>query len=82
MQVFAKAIAKYYLQRITERIQWLAMNVSDLMAHYRVKTQMDLAKKVGVSQPWISRWARNGIPWAWQCQMQVATRGKLKAVKK
>ena len=58
-----------------------AMNVADLMAHYRVKTQMDLAKKVGVSQPWISRWARNGIPWAWQCRLQVESRGRLKAEK-
>jgi hypothetical protein len=59
-----------------------AMNVADLMAHYRVKTQMDLAKKVGFLSRGFRAGRGMGIPWAWQCQMQVATRGKLKAVKK
>ena len=57
------------------------MNVDDLMAHYRAKTQMDLAKKVGISQPLISRWVRDGIPWRWQCRLQVESRGRLKAEK-
>jgi len=58
-----------------------AMNVDDLMAHYRARTQMDLARKVGISQPLISRWVRDGIPWRWQCRLQVESRGRLKATK-
>jgi len=58
-----------------------AMNVNDLMAHYRVTTQLDLARKVGISQPLISKWARDGIPWIWQCRLQVESRGRLKAAK-
>jgi hypothetical protein len=29
----------------------------------------------------MSQWRTKGVPWQWQCQLQVETRGKLKAVR-
>lgn len=58
-----------------------AMRYADIAAHYRVKRQVDLARKLGTVQSVMSQWRTKGVPWQWQCQLQVETRGKLKAVR-
>jgi hypothetical protein len=54
------------------------MTPDEFIAHYR--TQVEAAEAIGMSQPSISAWLRDGyIPWLRQLQIEKITRGKLRA---
>ena len=54
------------------------MTPKELITHF--KTQARAAEKIGRSQPTIARWFKDGIiPQAMQCEIQLRTRGRLKA---
>ena len=53
------------------------MTYDDILRVY--KTQQKAAEALGISQPTISGWKRNGIPELRQFQIQAITRGRLKA---
>jgi len=53
------------------------MTYDDILRVY--KTQQKAAEALGISQPTISGWKRNGVPELRQFQIQAITRGRLKA---
>ena len=55
-----------------------AMNYDDLIKHYG--TQVAIAKALGIKSPSIAEWKAKGeIPEVRQYQIEVLTKGKLKA---
>lgn len=55
------------------------MNVDDLCTHFGAKNDSDLAVKLGVVRSSVSQWRSGGIPLPRQAQIQIITKGKLKA---
>lgn len=54
------------------------MNIDDLISHFG--SQVEAARKLGVTQPSLSNWKSRGrIPLLQQLRIQHLTRGKLKA---
>ena len=56
------------------------MTYDDILSVY--KTQQRAAEALGISQPTISGWRKNGVPELRQFQIQAITRGRLKAAAK
>jgi len=55
------------------------MTIDEALSYYGHK-QTNICKAIGVSKNSVSRWyTNNSIPYDKQCQIQVATNGKLKA---
>ncbi|WP_315809433.1 Cro/CI family transcriptional regulator [Pseudomonas sp. C9-3] len=52
------------------------MNMTDAVGHFKTKTK--LAKALGISPSAVSMWGES-IPHVRQCQIQVITKGRLKA---
>lgn len=52
------------------------MNMTDAVRHYKTKTK--LAKALGISPGAVSMWGEE-IPYGRQCEIQVLTKGRLKA---
>lgn len=52
------------------------MTYDDILRVY--KTQQKAAQALGISQPTISGWRRNGVPELRQFQIQAITKGRLK----
>lgn len=55
------------------------MNVQDLRNHYKVESNPQLAKKMGVGRTTLWDWEKKGIPPKTQAHIQVTTNGELKA---
>lgn len=53
------------------------MNYADLIAHF--KTPSAAARAIGVKPSSVFGWKTDGIAWDRQMQIQVLTKGKLKA---
>jgi hypothetical protein len=56
------------------------MNTQILEKHYGSKA--NAMKALGVYRQLWEHWRKNGIPYGRQCAIQLATRGKVKAVKR
>lgn len=56
------------------------MTYQDLIQHYG--TQAAAAKALGLAQPSVHEWQHTTIPYDRQCQIQVATGGRLLARRK
>jgi DNA-binding transcriptional regulator YdaS (Cro superfamily) len=56
------------------------MTYSDLVQHYG--SQAAAARALGLAQPSIHEWQQTTIPYDRQCQIQIATGGRLLARKK
>lgn len=52
------------------------MNMTDAVGHFKTKTR--LAQALGISPSAVSMWG-DAIPHVRQCQIQVITKGRLKA---
>lgn len=55
------------------------MTVDDLKAHYGVKSDSELASKLGRTRGAISKWRSKGIPIATQAMLQLQSEGGVKA---
>ena len=55
------------------------MTVDELKLHYEVKTDSELAQKIGYSKGAVSKWRSKGISPETQALLQILTNGKLKA---
>lgn len=55
------------------------MNVQDLRKYYKVKSNPQLAKKMGAGRTTVWDWEKKGIPLNTQARLQILTNGKLKA---
>lgn len=53
------------------------MNMQQLVAHYG--SQRAIAEALGTTEQVVSAWNRNGIPAGRQFQVEIATKGLLKA---
>ena len=54
------------------------MNVQQVKKHYKVKTNVELAKKLGMTPANITYWAQDGIPYQQQCVLYYESKHKLK----
>jgi len=55
------------------------MNVEQLREHYKVNSNPQLAKKIGVGRTTVWDWEKKGIPPKTQAFWELKTKGKLKA---
>ena len=55
------------------------MTVDELKLHYGVKTDSELAQKVGYTKGAISKWRSKGISLETQALLQLRTNGRVKA---
>lgn len=55
------------------------MTVDDLKNFYKVKSDAELARKLGRPRSTISYWRSGGIPASTQATFQVSTNGQIKA---
>ncbi|MGC3819362.1 hypothetical protein [Acinetobacter sp. CS-2] len=55
------------------------MTVDELKLHYGVKTDSELAQKVGYTKGAVSKWRSKGISLETQALLQLKTKGKVKA---
>ena len=55
------------------------MNVEQLREHYKVNSNPQLAKKIGVGRTTVWDWEKKGIPLKTQAFLELKTKGKLKA---
>lgn len=55
------------------------MTVDDLITHFSVSSDRQLAKRLQKAPSTICHWRLNGIPWDRQAAFQVETKGELKA---
>lgn len=55
------------------------MNVKDLREHYKVNSNPQLAKKMGVGRTTLWDWENKGIPLKTQALLELKTQGQLKA---
>ncbi|MCJ8162306.1 hypothetical protein [Acinetobacter zhairhuonensis] len=55
------------------------MTVDELKLHYEVKTDSELAQKIGYSKGAVSKWRNKGISLETQALLQIKTKGKVKA---
>ena len=55
------------------------MTVDELKLYYGVKTDSELAQKVGYTKGAISKWRNKGISLETQALLQLRTKGKVKA---
>jgi len=55
------------------------MNVKQLREHYKVNSNPQLAKKIGVGRTTVWDWEKKGIPLKTQALLELKTKGKLKA---
>lgn len=57
------------------------MKFSDVMIYYDYKMS-NIARSIGVSRQVITKWhKRNSVPFRYQCELEVLTKGDLKANK-
>lgn len=54
------------------------MNIDDVKEHYKVKSNVDLAKKLNMTPANITYWSQNGIPYKQQCVLYYESKHKLK----
>lgn len=55
------------------------MNVKQLREYYKVDSNPQLAKKIGVGRTTVWDWETKGIPQKTQAFLELKTKGKLKA---
>jgi len=55
------------------------MNVKELRKYYRVDSNPQLAKKIGVGRTTVWDWETKGIPPKTQAYLELRTKGKVKA---
>lgn len=55
------------------------MNVQDLIAHYSVANESQLAQKLEVARSTLTGWKENGIPPQIQASIELLTNGALRA---
>ena len=55
------------------------MNVQDLKKYYQVKSNPQLAKKIGAGRTTVWDWEKKGIPIKTQAHIQLITNGEVKA---
>lgn len=58
------------------------MNVQDLKKHHNVKTNPQLAKKMGIGRTTVWDWEKKGIPVRTQAALEISSNGELKADRK
>lgn len=63
----------------TISLQRWTMTVDELKLHYEVKTDSELAQRVGYTKGTISKWRSKGISLETQALLQLKTKGKVKA---
>lgn len=54
------------------------MNIDDVKKHFKVKSNVDLAKKLDMTPANITYWSQNGIPYKQQCVLYYESKHKLK----
>lgn len=54
------------------------MNINDVKKHYQVKTNIELAQILSVTNVTVSNWRKSGIPYERQCVLYFESKHKLK----
>lgn len=55
------------------------ITVDSLVAHYNVRNDTNLSKRVNLNKASVSKWCKNGIPQERQAVFEIISKGKLKA---
>lgn len=54
------------------------MNIDDVKKHYKVTSNVDLAKKLNMTPANMTYWSQDGIPYSQQCVLYYESKHKLK----
>lgn len=60
-------------------MELIKVNVETLKEYFKIKSNPELAKKLGVSRVAIWKWEKRGIPVSRQALIEVTTNGHIKA---